>query len=120
MVKNNQNVGKKIVFFTKVSKTFYFFGQKKKKIVIFFWVLLYGITPMWNEEQGGKVEMGLPFIFSSMQMLKTRPAYGSHMYVGAIQIETFSLKSLEKWTERKKHLFGFLWLEWNFNLHVQI
>ena len=23
---------------------------------------------MWNEEQGGKVEMGLPLIFSSMQI----------------------------------------------------
>ena len=26
-------------------------------------------------------------------------SYGSHLYVGAIQIETFCLKSLEKWTE---------------------
>ena len=33
--------------------------------------------------------------------------YRSHLYVGAIQIETFCLKSLEKWTEGKKHLFGF-------------
>ena len=31
-------------------------------------------SPMWNGEQGKKVEMGLPFIFSSMQMLGSRPA----------------------------------------------
>ena len=31
--------------------------------------------------------------------------YGSHLYVGAIQIETFCLRSVEKWTEGKKHLF---------------
>ena len=34
--------------------------------------------------------------------------------------EKFCLKSLEKWTEGKKHLFGILWLKWNFNLHIQI
>ena len=45
---------------------------------------------------------------------------GSHLYVGAIQIEMFCLKLLEKWTEGKIHLFGIFWLKWNFNLHVQI
>ena len=45
MVKNNQNFVLKIVFITKISKTFDFFGQKsKKKIVMFFSVLSYGIT----------------------------------------------------------------------------
>ena len=34
--------------------------------------------------------------------------YGSHLYLGVIQIETFCLKSLEKLTEGKKHLFGTL------------
>ena len=46
--------------------------------------------------------------------------YESHLYLGVIQVETFCLKSLEKLAEGKKHLFGILWLKWNFNVHVQI
>ena len=57
----------------------------------------------------------LPHLFHTQKFL-----YGSHLYVGVIQIEAFCLKSLEKLTEGKKHLFGIMWLEKNFNLHVQI
>ena len=51
---------------------------------------------------------------------KNESWHKTDLYVGAIQIETFCLNSLEKWTEVKKHLFGILWPEWNFNLHVRI
>ena len=42
----------------------------------------------------------LPHLFHTPTFL-----YGSHLYVGAIQIERFCFKSLEKWTEGKKHIF---------------
>ena len=45
----------------------------------------------------------LPHLFISPKF-----PYGSHLYVGAVQIETFCFKSLEKLTEGKKHLFRIL------------
>ena len=40
----------------------------------------------------------------------TKIPYRSHLYVDAIQIQTFSLKSLERWTKGNNHLFQNLWL----------
>ena len=43
--------------------------------------------------------------------------YGSHLYVGVIQIEIFCLKFLEKFTDGKKHFFLDFVTRMNLNLH---
>ena len=44
----------------------------------------------------------LPYLFHTPKFLS-----GSHLYVGAIQIEIVCFKSLDKFTKWKKHLLGF-------------